>query len=195
MLAANQRTGQRVLLSSRMRPLITDGYRSLNKLLHEQRADYGVSGRKYAERVRELSEAFSTRDILDYGCGKRTLEAALGFAIRNYDPCIPGLDEAPEPALLVACTDVLEHIEPELLDDVLDDLRRCTKRAGFFVIATRPAKKFLPDGRNAHLIQNDARWWLDRLRARFRITQFQDLVGELVVIVEPPEADGPQTTT
>jgi hypothetical protein len=163
--------------------LITDGYKELNQRLHEQRADYGVSGQKYAPRVLELSQVLSTRDILDYGCGKRTLEKALGFEIRNYDPCIPGLDDPPAPAQLVVCTDVLEHIEPECLDDVLDDLRRCTTHSGFFAIATRPAKKFLADGRNAHLIQQDARWWLDRLWARFRISDFRDIGSEFHVVV------------
>jgi hypothetical protein len=89
----------------------------------------------------------------------------------------------PDPADIVACTDVLEHIEPECLEDVLADLRRVTKKMGFFTIATRPAKKFLSDGRNAHLIQQDARWWLEKLWAKFHVQQFNDLGGELLVIV------------
>lgn len=164
--------------------LITQNYRELNQQLHETRPDYGISGVKYAEHVLEFSKMLGTRDILDYGCGKRTLQDALGFDIRNYDPCIPGFDKDPEPADLVVCTDVLEHIEPECLDDVLTDLRRCIKRVGFLTIATRPAKKFLADGRNAHLIQKDARWWLDKLWAHFRVSQFNDLGGELLVICQ-----------
>ena len=163
--------------------LISDGYKSLNEQLHKTRPDYGISGAKYAEHILEFAKMLQTKDILDYGCGKRTLQDALGFDIRNYDPCIPGLDATPEPATLVVCTDVLEHIEPECLDDVLADLRRCVKRVGFFTIATRPAKKYLADGRNAHLIQQDARWWLDKLWAHFRISQFNDLGGEVLVIV------------
>ena len=89
----------------------------------------------------------------------------------------------PNPADIVACTDVLEHIEPECLEDVLADLRQVTKRLGFFTIATRPAKKFLADGRNAHLIQQDAKWWIERLWKHFKIQQFNDLGGELLVIV------------
>lgn len=163
--------------------LISENYKELNKQLHETRPDYGISGAKYAEHILEFSRMANTRDILDYGCGKRTLQDALGFDIRNYDPCIPGFDTPPEPAEFVVCTDVLEHIEPECLDEVINDLRRCTKKIGFFTIATRPAKKFLADGRNAHLIQADAKWWLDRLWGTFKVTQFNDFGGEILVIV------------
>lgn len=146
--------------------LISPQYREQNKQLHEDPA-YGFSGHKVARRVYEIAEKVGSLDILDYGCGKRSLERSLGFSIRNYDPCIDGLDAPPEPAEIVACIDVLEHIEPECLDAVLDDIRRLTKRNAFLTIASRPAKKILPDGRNAHLIQEGPAWWLPKLFQRF----------------------------
>jgi|RhiMetStandDraft_4_1073278.scaffolds.fasta_scaffold65604_2 methyltransferase family protein len=149
---------------------ISPEYLAMNRELHA-RGGYGVSGSKYVVPVMQIAQLLNTRDILDYGCGQRTLEQALGFPIRNYDPAIPGLDTPPEPADLVVCTDVLEHIEPDCLNDVLDDLQRLTKQAAFFVIANRAAKKILPDGRNAHLIQEDAEWWRPRLAVRFTIHQ------------------------
>jgi hypothetical protein len=167
------------------RTLITDYYRELNRKLHEL-PYYGVSGRLYADRVRALTDELGTRDVLDYGCGKRTLETALGFAIHNYDPCIAGLDAPPKPADVVACIDVLEHIEPELLDGVLDDLKRLTKKVAFLYIATRPAKKFLSDGRNAHLIQRPVAWWLPKLAQRFEISAVEVHQGAFLVIVRAP---------
>ena len=164
--------------------LISDEYRDMNRRLH-QVGNYGVSGQNWAAMVRSLHEKMGGGTILDYGCGRRTLEAALGFSIANYDPCIAGLDAPPEPADLVVCTDVLEHVEPELLPAVLDDLRRVTRRIGFLVIASRPAEKVLPDGRNAHLIQEGPRWWLPRLCERFEPTQLTLLSGEFVVLVRP----------
>jgi hypothetical protein len=53
---------------------------------------------------------------------------------------------------MVACIDVLEHIEPKLLENVLDDLQRVTREIGFFTVSTVLAEKTLADGRNAHLI-------------------------------------------
>jgi hypothetical protein len=164
--------------------LISPEYAELNRQLHETRPDYGVSGAKWASTILQFAEeVVHSREILDYGCGKRSLQDALGFDIRNYDPAIEGFGARPDPSDIVACTDVLEHIEPECLDDVLADLRRVTKKLGFFTIATRPAKKFLADGRNAHLIQQDAWWWLTKLREKFHIQQFNDLGGELLVVV------------
>jgi hypothetical protein len=163
---------------------ITPEYLAQNRKLHEA-GFYGLSGQRWTQIVLTICEAVSSRDVLDYGCGQRTLERDLGFAIRNYDPCIPGLDAMPAPADVVACTDVLEHIEPECLDAVLDDLQRVTRKIGFFVIATRPAKKVLPDGRNAHLIQESLQWWLPKLAARFTVARVQEMSGEFLVVVRP----------
>lgn len=153
--------------------LISEAYREQNKQLHRE-GDYGLSGHKLARMVQGISIAHNTRNILDYGCGQRTLEGALGFPIKNYDPCIEGLDAPPEPANIVVCGDVLEHIEPEFLDAVLDDLKRVTFVMGLFYIDTRPAQKTLPDGRNAHLIQQPASWWFPRLYERWSSVQITD---------------------
>src|SRR2546430_16920263 len=45
---------------------------------------------------------------------------------------------------------------------VLDDLRRCVKKIGYFTIHTGAAQKKLADGRNAHLIQEGEMWWRHR---------------------------------
>ncbi len=66
--------------------LITESYKEQNRKLHEA-GGYGVSGHKWAPIVLHLI-AKTGKDILDYGCGARTLERALGFPIKNYDPCI-----------------------------------------------------------------------------------------------------------
>ena len=164
--------------------LISETYKALNRQLHSE-GRYGVSGSKWAEHVRKLSQSMATRDILDYGCGTRTLEQSLGFPIHNYDPCIQGLDSVPNPAQIVICTDVLEHIEPDCVDAVLDDLQRCVVGVGFFVIASGPAIKTLPDGRNAHLIQEGPRWWLPKLCQRFDVVNVASLAGEFIVVVRP----------
>jgi len=157
--------------------LITENYRKQNAQLHAERPDYGrLSGSKWAQTVEKIAAKYEARSILDYGCGKGMLRGALllgGFDVTNYDPAIPEFSATPEPADLVCCNDVLEHIEPDCLDAVLDDLKRVTKRVGLFTIATGPAKKELPDGRNAHLIQQPMRWWLPKLCERFDIVLAQ----------------------
>lgn len=101
--------------------------------------------------------------VLDYGCGKGTLSRVTG-----YDPAIVGKDGLPEPHPVVVCLDVLEHVEPELMVSVLDHLQALAQEVVFIVIATGPAQKVLPDGRNAHLIQESAGWWYGRLLARWK---------------------------
>ena len=167
--------------------LISESYRAQNTTLHENPA-YGVSGYKRADEVAEMARILGTRDILDYGCGKRTLEQALGFPIKNYDPCVAGLDTVPVEADLVVCHDVLEHVEPDYLDNVLDDLQRVTRRVAFLVIATKPAKKTLPDGRNAHLIQQPASWWMPKIMARFSLCSFKVHKTDLFFVCEKLDA-------
>lgn len=163
---------------------ISEEYRNLNAELHKSNELYGTSGKKYANQVHALAMSMQTQDILDYGCGKSTLAANLPFKIKQYDPAIKKYSALPEPADMVVCTDVLEHIEPEMLGDVLEHLKSLVKRKGFFIIATRPAQKTLSDGRNAHLIVEDARWWLNALWDKFNIVGFQDFKEEIFVLVD-----------
>ena len=167
--------------------LISDHYRGLNAQMHEKPA-YGTSGGKWAPFVDNLARKLACRSVLDYGSGKGTLAAALPdapYTIFEYDPCIPGKEGKPLRADLVVCGDVLEHIEPECLYDVLDDIRNIARAAAFLVIATRPAAKSLPDGRNAHLIVESASWWLPKIVDRWRLEQFSDRNGELCCVGRP----------
>jgi hypothetical protein len=165
--------------------LISEAYRDQNRRLHDSNPHYGTSGARMAELVRHHMKLLDSRSVLDYGCGKRTLEKALGLPIANYDPCIPGLDRRPAPCDIVVCSDVLEHIEPEFLDSVLDDLKRVTLKVGMFTACTEPAMKHLPDGRNAHLIVQGQDWWVPRIRARFHLESVHPLANEFLVIVRP----------
>jgi hypothetical protein len=165
-------------------PLISEEYRSLNEKLHKSNVEYGTSGKKWSINIHELAVTLNTNDILDYGCGKSTLANNLPFSIQQYDPAVPKYSAKPHPSDIVVCTDVLEHIEPENLEDVLDDLKNLTRKVGFFTVATRPAKKVLDDGRNAHLLQNGIEWWLPKFWSRFTIRSLQVEDGEFVLMVE-----------
>ena len=150
--------------------LISDAYRQLNKDLHAG-GRYGRKGDKWLGTVQHLILRFKPETILDYGCGQGALGRELGRPIAEYDPAIEGKQSLPQPADLVICTDVIEHIEPELIDDVLDHLQSLTRKALFAVISTRPANKFLADGRNAHLIVQPWPWWQEKVALRFRIEE------------------------
>lgn len=171
--------------------LITPEYQQLQTQFHETRADYGVSSGRHVDFVLQVSKMLNSRDILDYGCGKAHLQKGIPFPIQNYDPCMPEYSKRPEPAEFVVCTDVMEHIEPDCLDAVLLDLQTLTKQLLLLNVACRPAAKFLPDGRNAHLIQEPPNWWLLKLLPLFDLSSFQIGKGEFTAILTPkhlPEA-------
>ena len=143
--------------------LISDSYRKLNKALHASNRHYGASGSQWRDDVMAM---IGPGTVLDYGCGKNPLSIE---GARLYDPAINGISDPPEPADYVICTDVLEHVEPEFIDNVIADLRRVTIRALFLAVCTKPAEKFLADGRNAHLIQENASWWGQKVEKHFKI--------------------------
>lgn len=165
--------------------LISPEYRELNARLHKDNVAFGVGGGKYADAVIKLKNAIQAESILDYGCGKSYLQKALGFPIWQYDPAIPEFCESPRPADLVIASDVLEHIESEKLLLVLDDLRRVTKKIGYFIISTVPAQKILADGRNTHLLVYGQNWWSTKLSKFFIIGRIWMVGTNLHVIVAP----------
>ena len=168
------------------RQTISDAYRAEQRKLHGNKR-YGVASLTYAPLVSKLLKIGNCRSLSDYGAGKCNLKVALRLrdggpvAYQPYDPAFPDYG-APRPADLVTCIDVLEHIEPDLLDNVLDELSSITTRLAFLTVHTRPAKKVLSDGRNAHLIQEPPSWWLDRLSARFEIQHLQAVPNGFFVI-------------
>jgi 2-polyprenyl-3-methyl-5-hydroxy-6-metoxy-1,4-benzoquinol methylase len=166
--------------------LITDAYRKQQETLHEN-PDYGIASIAAAPLVSKLINQYGVDELLDYGAGKgnlaRNLKVGHSVQVQHYDPAVPDWADTPEPSEMVACIDVLEHIEPALLDNVLDDLKRLTKRIGFFTVSTSPAEKTLPDGRNAHLIQETPEWWLPKIMERFELHVFQRTQDGFCVVV------------
>lgn len=165
--------------------MISQEYQKLMQEMHSTVHTFGASGHKDADRVLAICEMFKTRDVLDYGCGKGTLAQSLPFKIQQYDPGVPEFSAMPKPAEFVVVADVAEHIEPEHIDGVLNHIRDLTKKVAMFLIATRPAKKTLADGRNAHLIVQGERWWIDKLKQRFDIMDMTANGRDMYVIGVP----------
>ena len=168
---------------------ISDDYRNAQKQLHEN-PNYGVASLQYAPIVKEVIQQIGATSISDYGAGKCRLRMKLKelglrkFRYFPFDPAFPEYGE-PKEAELVCCIDVLEHVAPFYLYAVLIDLRKITTGHGFFTIHTGPAVKTLADGRNAHLIQNPASWWLPKLCDHFEILHLQASPGGFWIVVSP----------
>lgn len=157
--------------------LISEEYKAEQTALHQNVESYGTASISFAPMIDSLIKTLHVPSLLDYGAGKGRLAQALTEPVRvtEYDPAIPGKDVCPQGKFrLVVCIDVLEHIEPECLDAVLDDLLAHAKKHVFVSIHCGPAKKVLSDGRNAHLTQEPPRWWLPKLCQRFHVEQVQE---------------------
>lgn len=178
------------------RDLISDSYREMNRQLHEQRPEFG-SNQKYGSTKEQDAVAASfilfarnnkLKSILDYGCGKGTFkESAARLApdmiVTEYDPAISEKDALPTPADLVLCLDVLEHIEPELLDAVLQHIRSVTLKGAILRPSLVPAKKTLPDGRNAHLILESPGWWQGKVSKYFNVISIDSHMNKSNILV------------
>lgn len=117
-------------------------------------------------------EKVKAHTILDYGCGKGNFKKWMKenlpvYDVYEYDPGIEGKDNLPNPADYIVCWDVMEHIEPKYVDNVIAHLQDLMLKGGYIYICLLPAHKLLSDGRNAHLTIQDAGWWLDKFKKAF----------------------------
>jgi len=171
-----------------MNQTISDNYLKLQKKLHKN-PNYGVASIGFASSVKKIIEEAKLSSISDYGAGKKNLQKTLNnLGLNNcqyypYDPAFPEYGP-PKEADLVCCIDVLEHIEEIFLDNVLNDLKKITKKLGFFTIHTGPAVKILEDGRNAHLIQKPPSWWLPKMCSKFEIKHLQEIPNGFILLTK-----------
>lgn len=143
--------------------MISKEYKQMLQREH-RRASFG----KRAKMPRHLFDFImhcNPQTVLDFGCGKGKLVETLKVqfpdkSITGYDPANPEFDHAIDDKVydLIYSSDVLEHVEPEFIDQTLAYLSTKSKYI-YHLIALSPAKLVLPDGRNAHLIQQTPQWW------------------------------------
>ena len=137
-------------------------YKEMNQELHNSPNGFGGGGHKHIPAINDIVSCEGLTTILDYGCGQASLQRMAQLNITNYDPCVDAYSKRPEGQFdLVVCTDVLEHVEPEHLKAVIDDIFNYSSKCVYLCIACLPANKTLSDGRNAHLTQEQPDWWMD----------------------------------
>lgn len=166
------------------------------KLLHAMHYDHNHFGggtlQHYLTDIKETITKHDITSILDYGCGKGHMIPEEWNNIRLYDPGYQPYAKKPKSTYdLVISTDMLEHIEPEYLDNVLEEIYGYANKAVYLAISTVKAKKTLPDGRNAHLIVETEEWWIDKIK------QYQNNLTTRVAFKNSGETawDLPRVTT
>ncbi len=146
---------------------LTDQYRQM----HEAGHFAGMSTLDWADDIGEMIREHGCKTVLDYGCGKgrQYTEAKLherwGVEMPTlYDPGVPEFSDwfavsGEHRYDAVICSDVLEHLEGNALHHAIQCCLTSASKAVFFSICCRPAKKLLPDGRNAHITIQPPTWW------------------------------------
>lgn len=122
--------------------------------------------------------------VIDFGCG--TGRGALRLRDAGLRPiCVDFVNNSRDPEALSLpfvlwdfssdeqmpvslsgvdygfCTDVMEHIPPERVDAVINNLMRCTGRV-FFQISTVPDQMGALIGQQLHLTVQPHQWWADK---------------------------------
>lgn len=125
-------------------------------------------------KYESLLKRLEVKTILDYGCANGKFKVYMNkhkpyYTINEYDPGVRGKDQLPEPADFIVCCDVMEHVEPELLDNVMKHLQSLIIKGGFFNISTKDAITILSDGTNAHKLVHSGEWWVDKFKEYFTV--------------------------
>lgn len=137
--------------------------------------------------------------LIDLGCGtarasrefvKAGLQVYLLDHVNAVDPSIhlpfieANLWDMPilTPFDWFYCCDVMEHIPPEKIDAVLDNVWAIGKRGGFFQIAMFEDNRW---GEVLHLTIESSGWWAAKLAARWnKIATTVIEKGRMVAVVE-----------
>lgn len=146
--------------------IVTDEYAKQLQQMH-QRKIIGFGVEPPAKLVETL-KSYPIKTVLDYGCGEGNMINAIQTLFPNlemygYDPGVERYSTIPERTDLVYSADVLEHFEPEFIDEGLQRIFNIAN-IHYHNIACHPAKKTLPDGRNCHLIVEQPEWWLEKIK-------------------------------
>jgi SAM-dependent methyltransferase len=151
---------------------------------HERRKYLALTGSTYGStnhgrHAYSIVQAFKPppRFVVDFGCGRNLFIQHLrrlgidglgvDFAFSEADIVAP-MHRVPVSAGIadvVTSFDALEHLLPEEVDEVLDEMRRIAVAGGRFVfsICTNESKTKV-NGEGLHPTVRPRGWWLDRIK-------------------------------
>lgn len=136
---------------------------------------HGLSILQHSREIGKLLKQHEVRSVLDYGCGRadayRTPHLIhKEWGVKRIDVSLydPAFKEHDQPAVLlrrfdaVLCSDVLEHVPMEDIDEFVRGLFFHAKKVVWASVCCRPARKSFPGTDiNLHVTIKPLQWWLD----------------------------------
>lgn len=153
---------QRTMISETYRQQLYQ-YRGINK-------DWGQTVKTKVFDIECFATDNACRTMLDFGSGAGILSQKLKekFNITEYDVGIVGKNILPDDNFdITVCVDVMEHVEPNYINQTLDWIRLHTSKVAFFTICCIPSKGHFANGSNLHKTVCPPEYWLGKLSSRF----------------------------
>jgi hypothetical protein len=152
---------------------------------------FGLSIVQHAKQIGKLVKQHDAHSILDYGSGRGDAYVSphqihLNWGIKRaqitlYDPAFRRYAKKPGRVYdAVLCSDVLEHVPEEGVDELMRDLIEHSAKFVWASVCCRPARKSFPGTDiNLHVTVKPFDWWLDRMQAA-------NTAGRIFYLVETP---------
>lgn len=122
------------------------------------------------DHVYNVVKKTNSKTILDYGSGKGQqysnlkLDLYWGVEVDCYDPGYEPFFELPNKLYDgVICTEVMEHVPEDEVDQVMTEIFERATKFVYFSIALSLAGKKLLDGSNVHVTIKPMKWWNEKI--------------------------------
>lgn len=183
----------------------TEEYEQMQRVMHSQ-GMYGIAGTKNRAGLNvELAGRLVLGiyqslkrpiTLLDYGAGNGDMVDAMNDIFKictadGYDPFHDRWAGKEDVAVhdIVLCTDVMEHVEEQCVENTIRWIANHSRYGAMFVICVEQAFKHLPNGQNAHVTIKNAYWWRQKLEERFKIGEFMDGGRAVVIMCQKRDAE------
>ncbi len=171
-----------------MDSLISKEYKEKIVAFHKKRGWGGPISKNVPSIVHKYMALSKANSILDYGSGCGLFKEKMDnqypnakFNIHEYEPGIIGKDEDPPVCDATVCLDVLEHIEPDKIDNVLQHIYDKTNKWAYIMICCIPSHNTFPDGQNLHILQREPNWWLEKFK--YEWDMFDIISGKFLIVL------------
>ena len=174
-----------------MEKLLSKEYKEKIVAMHNKKKWGGaVAGGKVIE-INKYMILSNAKSVLDYGCGygafKRGVEQAFPdykYKIYEYDPGIIGKDIDPPVCDSLICIDVLEHIEPDKIDDVLQHMYDKINNWAYINICCVQSFNAFADGTNLHVLIRPPEWWIRKFDKKWDVLHLSSSPKNVLMLLK-----------